>query len=129
MRQVINLIFIFLSILLGVAGQILMKTGVNKVKNALGGKDLTSFNELLKFYLKVAFSLEVIGGILSYAISVIIWLWVLSRVELSYARPLVGIGYILVAIYAYYFMGENVTLVRWAGIILISLGVFLVTKS
>jgi multidrug transporter EmrE-like cation transporter len=54
---------------------------------------------------------------------------VLSRIDLSMAYPLVSIAYIVTAIFSYFIFKENITLIRWIGIITICLGVFLVSRS
>jgi drug/metabolite transporter (DMT)-like permease len=71
----------------------------------------------------------VVIGIALYAIATLLWLVVLSKEELSFAYPMLAIGYILIAIFGKIFFGENVTFVRFLGILLISIGVFLLLKS
>ena len=61
--------------------------------------------------------------------SVIVWLLVLSRVEVSYAYPLLSVGYIVTAFAGYTFFGEAMGAVRWAGVVVICLGVLLITRS
>ena len=54
---------------------------------------------------------------------------VLSKVEVSYAFPLGSIGYVIVAVLGYLFLGEQVTPLRLFGILIICLGVFVVSRS
>jgi drug/metabolite transporter (DMT)-like permease len=65
-------------------------------------------------------------GLAAYLISAALWLVVLSREELSFAYPLIGIGYIFVAILAYFLFGEALTILRLLGIILIVAGAYLI---
>lgn len=74
-------------------------------------------------------NLYIIGGLVCYVFSIGAWLMVLSRVEVSYAYPLLSVGYIVTAVAGYYFFQEPVTLTRLIGIAVIILGVYLVTKS
>lgn len=67
-------------------------------------------------------------GFLAYAISIVIWLLVLSRVDVTIAYPMVSIGYIITAVAAYFVLQEPLTLLRIAGIAIILLGVFLLTR-
>ncbi len=59
-------------------------------------------------------------------------LWMLSRMtllswaDLSYVLPVTALGYVLTALMARFFLGEQVSLGRWAGIALIMGGVSLV---
>lgn len=54
---------------------------------------------------------------------------VLSRASVSLVLPMTAIDYIVVALLAQYLLGEAVTPARWAGIGLIVVGVFLVSRS
>ncbi len=42
------------------------------------------------------------AGIISYGVSFLLWIKVLSKVELSYAYPMVSLGYVLVMIFSYF---------------------------
>jgi len=47
----------------------------------------------------------------------------------SYAYPLISLGYVFTAILAWVLIGEALTTTRMAGILIICLGVFLVARS
>ena len=79
--------------------------------------------------IKVGFSPFVLLGLAFYGISVIVWLMVLSRVDVSFAYPMLSIGYIVAALAGKIFFGEPVDLVRWAGIVTICIGVWLITRT
>ena len=68
-------------------------------------------------------------GLALYVASVVVWLLVLSRVEVSYAYPMLSVGYIVNAIAAYYLFGEDLSPSRVGGILVIIAGVWLVTRS
>lgn len=59
-------------------------------------------------------------------------LWMLSRMallswaDLSYVLPVTSIGYVLVALAGKFLLNEQITVKRWAGIVLIMAGVALV---
>ena len=59
----------------------------------------------------------------------LLWIKVLSKVELSYAYPMVSLGYVLVMIFSYFLFKENITPLRIAGVLFIILGVVLVARS
>lgn len=50
----------------------------------------------------------------------------LSWVDLSYVLLVTSLGYVLVAVLGAAFLGEQISMARWAGILLISAGVSLV---
>lgn len=113
---------LFISISLAIAGQLLMKQGMMM----FGTFPVT---QLLVKLIPMVFQPYVFIGILCFAVSSVFWLVVLSRIDLSMAYPLVSIAYIVTAIFSYYVFKENVSLIRWIGIITICLGVFLVSRS
>jgi multidrug transporter EmrE-like cation transporter len=78
---------------------------------------------------KVMANPPIIGGLCLYVMSVGVWLLVLSRVQVSFAYPMLSIGYIVNAIAANYFFGEPLTSMRMLGIFIIIAGVYLVAQS
>jgi multidrug transporter EmrE-like cation transporter len=114
------LILIFASILLGVIGQLSMKKGMINVGEI-------SVTELFgKKLFSVVFEKFVFIGIALYITSAAFWLVILSQEELSFAYPLIGIGYIVTAILAKIFFHESLTMFKILGIILIVVGAFFV---
>lgn len=111
------------SMFLGVAGQIFIKKGLS----SLGTVDFSA--GLLASYAKIFLSPFVFVGISIYFLGVFFWLYALSKVDLSYAFPFVSLSYILVLVFSSVFLGEHVTILRWAGVLLISAGVALVASS
>lgn len=115
---------ILTGVLLNAAAQLLLKAGMSRV-----GHFAFSLQNTLPIAIKVASTPEIALGLLSYVVSVVIWMLVLSRVEVSFAYPLVSIGYIVTAVAAYFLFNENLSLVRIIGILVIMLGVYLMTRS
>ncbi len=114
---------ILISVFLGAIGQVLVKYGaVNLQLNFSGAYLLPSILSILK-------NLPVMCGILSYGISFLLWIKVLSKVELSYAYPMVSIGYVLIMFFSYFLFKENISMIRIAGVICIIIGVVLVARS
>ncbi len=108
---------ILISVSLGVIGQLCLKQGMR----GFGG----NFSELFLYALRSPF---VISGFGFYALSSLIWLIVLSRVNLSYAYPMLSIGYVLIVFFSWLIFKENIGLWHWAGVILICLGVSLLSR-
>ena len=57
------------------------------------------------------------------------YLTLLSRASVSQVLPLTAIDYVVVAFLAQLLLAEAVTPARWAGILLIGAGVFLVSRT
>lgn len=68
-------------------------------------------------------------GLVSYVLSFVIWLLVLSRVDVSYAFPFFSVGYVVVAIAGHRYFGETISTGRAAGIGIICLGVVVLASS
>ncbi|MEE8637996.1 MAG: EamA family transporter [Candidatus Margulisiibacteriota bacterium] len=117
-----NYIILATSILLAVAGQLLMKKGM-----LLFGAFPVS--QLLYKIIPMFLNPYVFFGFACFGMSAIFWLVVLSRLELSLVYPMVSVAYILVAFFSLVFFKENVTLVRWLGMLVIVMGVFLISRS
>jgi multidrug transporter EmrE-like cation transporter len=115
---------ILLGVLLNAAAQLSLKQGMRTI-----GHFAFSLENILPIGTKVLINPFVLTGLLCYVISVIVWLMALSRVEVSYAYPLLSVGYIVTAFAGQFFFQEALGPVRWAGIMVICLGVFLVTRS
>lgn len=108
------------AVCLGVLGQFLMKSGMNRV----GAIDSLGVASLIRLFSNPF----VLLGFASYGISSIGYLMALSKLELSVAYPMVGVGYILVMLISWLFLREQVSAVRWLGALLIFAGVWLVGR-
>ena len=69
------------------------------------------------------------GGILLLLGFFALYLISLSWGELSFVLPLTAAEYILVTIFACIFLDEHILELRWAGSVLVALGIVLVTRS
>jgi drug/metabolite transporter (DMT)-like permease len=126
-----NFALIIFSVLLGVAGQISLKHGVGLASGGGTSEILhtLSASSVLDFLRAAVSNRFVVLGFLCYGVSAASWLVILSRVELSYAYPLISIGYILVMILSKYLFHETITGFRLAGTLAVCGGVFLLTRS
>jgi len=115
---------ILLGVLLNAAAQVLLKEGMRRI----GHFDFV-WSNVVPIGLQVAGNVFVLGGLLCYVVSVAVWLLVLSRVEVSFAYPLLSVGYIVNAVAGYYLFQENLSLTRITGILIICVGVYFVTRS
>lgn len=115
---------ILLGVFLNASAQLSLKQGMRTV-----GHFAFSFENIMPIGTKVALNPFVLAGLFCYVVSVIVWLMALSRVDVSYAYPLLSAGYIVTALVGQIFFGETLGPVRWAGILVICLGVYLVTRG
>lgn len=124
MLKYVLLALILLDVALNVTGQLSLKYGMSR----LGHFNL-SMNNLPPVFFKAAFNPFVLLGLLCYGLGFMVWLLVLAKAEVSWAYPLISLGYVFTALLARPLIGEAVTLSRLAGIVIICAGVFLVARS
>lgn len=118
-------VLVFISVSMGASAQILLKQGMSKpaVQESLNSGSAT------ELVLEVVGNIEVIGGIALYAGSMVVWLAVLSKIDVTQAYPFVGLGFLITMAFGYFYLGEAVTLTRVLGTVLVASGVVLVANS
>jgi len=105
-----------------VAGQFCMKFGINKVGSF-------SSMPITQFLVKAFTTPIILLGIALYAVSAVVWIIILSKVDLSFAYPMLSIGYVLVLIISWAFLGESINLIKILGVVFICLGIIFIFKS
>ena len=107
------------------AGDLLLAKGMKQVG------DIAVLSPTL-FLMKMSLTIRnvwILTGVAFLAVSLLLWLAVLSRAPLSLAVPMTAIAYILNALAAKYFLLETVSGMRWTATGVIALGVLLLMKS
>ena len=117
-----NIILILLSVLLNCAAQLLIRKGM-LVEGEVG------MQNMLSHVGSMITNLWLWAAMLCYALSILLWMSVLSKVEVSYAYPFLSVGYVVSAVAGYALFNENLSPVRIAGIIVICIGVILISRS
>jgi multidrug transporter EmrE-like cation transporter len=115
---------ILFGVLLNAGAQLMLKAGMLQI-----GHFEFSMANALPIGMKVMANPPIITGLSMYVMSVAVWLLVLSRVQVSFAYPMLSIGYVVNAVAAYYLFGEPLTSIRMLGIFIIIAGVYLVAQS
>jgi multidrug transporter EmrE-like cation transporter len=111
---------LFLAIFSAVAGQLLMKVGMNQV-GAINSVSVSAF-------LHMIFNPFVFVGIGSYGIGFIFYLFSLSKLPQSFAYPMFALGYVVVPVFNWLVWHEAFPITRLAGVVIILLGVWLVSR-
>jgi multidrug transporter EmrE-like cation transporter len=115
------LLLILASVGLGAVAQVLMKLGMTDAPM----REALATAAPVQIVVAVLTSPGVMGGLALYGIATVLWLGVLSRVELSQAYPFVGLSFVLAAVLGYFVFADTVSATRVAGIALIVAGVVL----
>lgn len=121
-RMVSVIMLILVLVTLASFGQIYIKKGLNNI-GGIGLKELLS-KKILSLLEK-----NILIGFTLYVFATMLWFVVLSRADLSYAYPMIALGYVVTAFLAKMYFNENITIIRWFGILLILSGVFFISRS
>jgi multidrug transporter EmrE-like cation transporter len=111
-------------VLLNAVAQLLLKAG----SGVLAGMEFRAAN-VMTIASRLVLNLPIFGGLVCYAISVVVWILALSRVEVSIAYPMLSVGYVVNALAAWWIFDEALNAQRMAGIGIILIGVWLVARS
>jgi multidrug transporter EmrE-like cation transporter len=123
-NQLNQLPLILLGVFLNAASQLLLKHGMNRI-----GYFSFSWDNLWPISQQIIINPFILTAIACYGFSVIVWMLVLSRSEVSYAYPMLSVGYLIVAVSSYFLFQEALTVTRVAGIIVIIFGVYLLNMN
>lgn len=117
-----NIILILISVLLNCAAQLFIRQGMLLVGETGIGNLFTNLGSMIM-------NIWLWAAMICYAISILLWMAVLSKVEVSFAYPFLSVGYIVAAIAGYMFFNESLSITRIVGIIVICVGVILISRS
>ena len=71
----------------------------------------------------------VISGVLIYGVSVAIWIWVLSRTDVSVAYPFAAVSLVVTAMLGWFVLGEDLSVQRVLGLTLIVTGCLILVRG
>ena len=75
----------------------------------------------------IRFSWKMLLGIVCYGCSFLLWLYIVSQMNLSLAMPLsVGLVNLLVLLGSAFFLKEQITVFQWVGVMVIVIGLALI---
>jgi drug/metabolite transporter (DMT)-like permease len=112
-------------VLFGSAGNTILDKGMRDIGALNLSTPLAMGNSFL-----ITFSSSTIWlGVACMLLFMLCHMLVLSWADYSFVMPFTAVAYALVPLLAHEWLGEAVPAVRWAGIVLIVLGVFLVSRT
>lgn len=118
------IVFILFTVLTNAAAQLMLKQGMLSV----GALNFTAETAIVRIF-QIIFNPWVFAGLATFVISMASHLYVLSKVELSFAYPFLSLAYVAVAIFAYFLFAEDLNAWRIAGIGFICVGTVLIAQS
>jgi multidrug transporter EmrE-like cation transporter len=119
-----DLALVLTGVMLNAAAQLLLKAGARAIAHIpfslANGWTLAE---------RMALNPPILAGLACYAVSVVLWILALSRVDVSIAYPMLSVGYIVTAVAGWLLFSEALSATRVGGIMIIIVGVWLVARS
>jgi drug/metabolite transporter (DMT)-like permease len=115
---------ILMSVALAATAQLTLKHGMNQVTEASGTATLSGGSVRA-----IVTNVSVVGGLLIFGLSAVVWLMVLSRASLSFAYPFASLTYVLILLADKFVLHEEIPVLRWAGVFAIMTGIIMVAQT
>jgi drug/metabolite transporter (DMT)-like permease len=113
---------IFIMVIFGPLGNALLGRGM---KN-LGSANSWPLAELPHIFMRVFTSGYIWLGVASLLTFFVAYMLILSWADFSYVQPASSVAYLVVALLGYFYLGERISRLHWAGVVVICLGVLVV---
>lgn len=110
-------------VLFNAGAQLLLKAGTGALGN------LVSDQGPFQTVVRIVFEPHIFIGLLTYVVSVGLWIIVLSRVPVSIAYPMLSLGYVANAVLAYFLFQEALSPMKITAIGIILVGVFVLARA
>ena len=118
--RIIDWIFLFIGVVLSALGGIFLKLGAVQVDHSQG-IGIAINQALLQWRLYL--------GALCYFIPVVIWIYMLKRIDITFLQPLFALVYVATPLLAIPLLSETMPITRWAGIAVIMIGIIIVART
>jgi len=117
---VIKIIIIFFTLVTNVVAQLILRKGMMNIN-----VNVVSLSKVLE----IVSSKYIWGGLSLYGLSFTLYLYILSKYEVSRIYPIImSAGFILLLFFSVTFLNETFSLKKAIGIILIIAGIFIVAQ-
>lgn len=114
--------FLLISILTTVVGQFLLKAGALKLGQV-------NSSNVASHAWRIFITPELLAGLACYGLGSLVYILLLTRVDLSVAAPAVALVYVFSVLLGYFVFKESISLTRLVGLTLIIAGVILIVAD
>ncbi len=118
-------LMILVMVVTGPLGNVLLGKGMKHI----GTVAIWPLSQLVQTGVKIFASTSIWLGITSLIVFFVSYMLVLSWADYSFVQPASSLAYGVVALLSYLVLGESVSPLRWAGIAVICLGVFVISHT
>ncbi len=119
-----SLCLILLSVTLAALAQICLKIGMRS-----GASDPKAVEGMVAAALAAGLNSYSLLGLGLYGVSMVVWMLVLTKVDVSQAYPFVGLGFVVTMILGHQVLGESISSLRLIGTLLVVAGVVCLAKG
>jgi multidrug transporter EmrE-like cation transporter len=119
-----GMLFVMTSIGLNVLGQLAFKAEMNRF-----GEIMFRPSRVIQIGVQIFSRPMILLGVFLYAVSAFFWIIALSKSHLSFAYPMLSIGYVLIFFLSVWLFKEPFSLIRLLGTIIVCGGVVLVARA
>ena len=116
---------IVLSVFFSSTSQLLLKKGAA----SLVIPDDISGRCLFGLFTDIITNIYLIFGVVFQIIALLVWIYVLKKVDVSYAYPFISVGFVFVIVMGHFIYNEPISAMKMFGCLVICLGVFILSKS
>jgi drug/metabolite transporter (DMT)-like permease len=110
---------------MGALGGIFMKIGATRI----GQVEIQGIAQMFDYLFKLFTTIPSLVGIILYFMSAVVWSYLLTKLDISFVQPILALTYVLTPLLAIFLLREHVPAIRWIGICIIILGVFIVART
>jgi len=120
-----SLALVLANVLIGASGQLMLKVGMTQV-GRIGAEQVSRPVETL---VRIFTTPLILVALPLYGGAMILWLVAISRLDLSFAYPLLALAFVINPLLAQLLLGESIPWERWVGILVICIGVVIVSRT
>jgi len=102
---------------------VLIKIGASKIASLSSG-----YENIANFVFKLITNWFLVFGLTLFGLGFALWVFILNKVQLSTAAPIMSLSYVFIMVISYFLFKEPITGVKVAGVLSILLGVILITR-
>lgn len=124
MARIVDHFFIFATIIFTVYSQLVMRWQVM----AAGPLPVDTSGKV-SYVINLLFTPWVLSGIVATFLAGVSWMLAMTKFEISYAYPFVGLNYILVLVAAFFLFNETLSVTKLIGSALVVVGVVVVSRG
>ena len=112
-----DIVLCLINVALLVCGQLMLKLGTH-------GKDVSSIADIIR----LLFTPYMLVAIALYGAATLLWVYILTKVPISYAYPIQALAFPMVVIMSVLLFQESAPVNRWIGVAIIIVGVFIASR-